>query len=276
MGNGKGKGFSINAKTIILILLFLDVGFTIKMINKYNSMKDAAYVREKTYEEQMEKRVMRAFGSVEEMYKIVEDTARQKEESEEFAISVRKQDEKIRRINKELEHAKTQLEVEKTQLQKSERHKRQLLKSLKEGVYQCEPGVEGVFTWVNQACAEMFGYKSPDGMIGTKVRNIYVDQGDRKKLVKKLEKDGVWKNFASFCKKKDGERFYTERTSTMAKDEKGKPVRIEGVIRDITERKRLEEELQSDIQELKKNLKAAEKENTQLKKQLKSHGWIQK
>jgi len=172
MGNGKGKGFSINAKTIILILLFLDVGFTIKMINKYNSMRDAAYVREKTFEEQMEKRVMRAFGSVEEMYKIVEDTARQRGESEEFANSVRKQDEKIRRINKELEHAKTQLEEEKTQLQKSERHKRQLLKSLKEGIYQCEPGVEGRFTWVNQACAEMFGYKSPEGMIGTKVRNI--------------------------------------------------------------------------------------------------------
>ncbi|HDY67239.1 MAG TPA: PAS domain S-box protein, partial [Candidatus Scalindua sp.] len=122
----------------------------------------------------------------------------------------------------------------------------------------------------------MFGYKSPEGMIGTKVRNIYVDQGDRKRLVKKLEKDGVWKNFASFCKKKDGERFYTERTSTMVKNEEGKPIRIEGIIRDITERKRLEEELQSDIQKLKENLKAAEKENAELKKQLKSHGWIQK
>jgi septal ring factor EnvC (AmiA/AmiB activator) len=62
----------------------------------------------------------------------------------------------------------------------------------------------------------------------------------------------------------------------MVKNEEGKPVRIEGIIRDITERKRLEEELQSDIQELRKNLKAAEKENAELKKQLKSHGWIQK
>ncbi len=256
MGNGSVKGLSVNAKTIILILLFLNVGYTIKMTQKYYAMKDAGYVREKTFEEFMEKRVMRAFGSVEEVNKIVEDTTRQREEAEEYATSVREQDKKIRRINKELERAKTQLEYEKAQLQESEKHKSQLLKSLKEGVYQCEPGVEGKFTWVNQAGAEMFGYKSPDGMIGTKVRNIYVNQSDRKRLVKKLEKDGVWKNFASFCKKKNGEHFYTERTSTMIKDEEGKPVRIEGIIRDITERKKQEEKLQKEIEGLKKKLKA--------------------
>jgi PAS domain S-box-containing protein len=230
-------------------------------------MKDAGYVREKTFEENMEKRVMRAFGSVDEVKKIVEDATRQRAEAEEVTISLKEQDTKIRRINKELERAKAQLEYEKAQLQESEKHKRQLLKSLKEGVYQCEPGVEGVFTWVNQAGAEMFGYKSPEGMIGTKVRNIYVDDGDRKRLVKKLEKDGVWRNFTSFCKKKNGEKFYTERTSTMAKDEKGKPIRIEGIIRDITERKRLEDEWQRNIKELKENLEAIKKENTALKKQ---------
>lgn len=272
MGNGKWAGLSVSATTIVLILLFLNVGYTIKMIKKYNTMKDAGYVREKTFEEFMEKRIMKAFGSAEEMKRIVEDTTRQKEEAEEIAASLRKQDMEIRRINKELEHAKTQLEVEKSQLQKSERHKRLLLNSLKEGVYQCEPGVEGKFTWVNQACAEMFGYKSPEGMIGTKVKDIYVDLEDRKRLVEKLEKDGVWKNFASFCKKKNGEKFYTERTSNMVKNEEGKPVRIEGIIRDITERKRVEEEFQRNIEELTKNLEAAKKENTILKKQLESHG----
>lgn len=272
MGNGKWAGLSVNATTIVLILLFLNVGYTIKMIKKYNTMKDAGYVREKTFEEFMEKRIMKAFGSAEEMKRIVEDTTRQKEEAEEIAVSLRKQDMEIRRINKALEHAKTQLEVEKSQLQKSERHKRLLLNSLKEGVYQCEPGVEGKFTWVNQACAEMFGYKSPEEIIGTKVKDIYVDLEDRKRLVEKLEKDGVWKNFASFCKKKNGERFYTERTSNVVKDEDGKPVRIEGIIRDITERKRVEEEFQRNIEELTKNLEAAKKENTILKKQLESHG----
>ncbi|MGR3301716.1 MAG: PAS domain S-box protein [Candidatus Scalindua sp.] len=256
MGKGNSKGLSVNAKTIILILLFLNVGLTIKMVKKYQTTKDAGYVREQTFKEQMEKRVQKAFGSAEEFYSIIEDATRQKVEAERVAESLKKQDTRIKRIIKELERAKTLLEYEKAQLQESEKHKRQLLNSLKEGVYQCEPGIDGTFTWVNQACAEMFGYKSPEGMIGTRVTNIYVDLEDRKRLVKKLEKDGVWRNFASFCKAKNGKRFYTERTSTMVKNEEGRPVRIEGIIRDITERRGQEMKLQREIEELKKKLKA--------------------
>ncbi len=120
----------------------------------------------------------------------------------------------------------------------SEKKYRLLFDSLKEGVYQCEPGVEGVFTWVNQAGAEMFGYKSPEEMVGTKVKNIYVDPDDRRKLVEKLEKDGTMRNFEGFCKKKNGKRFYIERTSNMFRNEEGKPVRIEGIFRYIAERSR--------------------------------------
>ena len=133
------------------------------------------------------------------------------------------------------------------ELRESEKHKRQLLDSLKEGIYQCEPGVEGVFTWVNQACAEMFGYKSPEDMVGTKVKDIYVDPDDRKTLVEKLEKEEVCRHFESFCKKKDGTRFYMGRTSHMIRDEEGKPARIEGVLRDTTERKRIEDELRESV-----------------------------
>lgn len=126
----------------------------------------------------------------------------------------------------------------------SEKKYRLLFNSLKEGVYQCEPEVEGVFTWVNQAGAEILGYKSPEEVIGTKVKDIYVNPDDRKKLVEKLSTDGAWKGFVSFCKRKNGERFYMERTSSLVTDEKGKPIRIEGIFRDITDRKKLEEELE--------------------------------
>ena len=129
------------------------------------------------------------------------------------------------------------------ELREAEKHKRELLDSLQEGVYQSEPEVEGVFTWVNQAGAEMFGYQSPEEMIGTKVRDIYVDPDDRRKLVEKLEKEGICRNFESFCKKRNGTHFFIERTSRMMRNEEGKPVRIEGIIRDTTERKKMEDQL---------------------------------
>ncbi|MDG6026883.1 MAG: PAS domain S-box protein [Candidatus Brocadia sp.] len=122
------------------------------------------------------------------------------------------------------------------ELQESEKHHRQLLNSLKEGIYQSEPSEDGVFTWINQAGAEMLGYSSPEEVIGTRVKEVYVNPDDRKELVEKLEKEGVWRDFTSYCKRKNGERFISERTCNLVRDENSKPVRIEGVFRDITER----------------------------------------
>ena len=89
MGNENSKGLSVNAKTIILLILFLDVGFTVKMVNKYNEMKDAGFVREKTFAENMEKRVMKAFGSAEDAKKLVEDAVQQKQDAEKIAATLR-------------------------------------------------------------------------------------------------------------------------------------------------------------------------------------------
>jgi PAS domain S-box-containing protein len=88
------------------------------------------------------------------------------------------------------------------ELQESELHLRQLLKSLKEGFYQCEPTEDGVFTWINQAGAEMLGYRSPEELIGTRVKEIYVNPPDRKELLETLEKDGERRDFISLQTKR--------------------------------------------------------------------------
>ena len=105
MGNGNSKGLSVNAKTIILLILFLDVGFTFKMIHKYNDMKDAGFVREKTFAENMEKRVMKAFGSAEEAKKLVEDAVNQKRETEDIAATLRTENAGLKSKNRQLEES---------------------------------------------------------------------------------------------------------------------------------------------------------------------------
>src|SRR3989304_871707 len=115
MGNESVKGLSVNAKTLILILLFVNVGFASKMINKYYAMKESGYIREKTFHEQLQQRVMKSFGS---MNKMIADITRQKEEAEKVAGSVREQDEQLKLVNKKLEDAKARLEEEKARLQK--------------------------------------------------------------------------------------------------------------------------------------------------------------
>jgi PAS domain S-box-containing protein len=53
------------------------------------------------------------------------------------------------------------------------------------------------------------------------------------------------RNFVSNCKKKSGKSFYTERTANLIRNEDGKPVTIEGIIRDISEQKQLKKKLKN-------------------------------
>ncbi|NUN23311.1 MAG: PAS domain-containing protein, partial [Candidatus Jettenia caeni] len=73
-------------------------------------------------------------------------------------------------------------------------------------------------------------------VIGLKVKDVYVNPDDRKELIDTLEKDGIWRSFILYCRRKNGERFISESTCNLVRDEAGKPVRIDGILRDITER----------------------------------------
>lgn len=107
---------SINAKTIILILLLLNVGYAYKKIKQYNKIKEVGYIRERTVEEQIRKRMMKSFGSVEEMELLIADFAKQKEYAEKLETTIREQDKQIRRAYKELKNAKSKNKEERTYL----------------------------------------------------------------------------------------------------------------------------------------------------------------
>ena len=107
---------SINVKTIILILLLLNVGYAYKKIKQYHQIKEVGYIREGTVHEQIRKRMMRSFGSVEEMDRLVADFARQKEDAEKLATTIREQDKQLSRVYRELKDTKSKHEKEKVYL----------------------------------------------------------------------------------------------------------------------------------------------------------------
>ncbi len=109
---------SINAKTIILILLLLNVGYAYKKIKQYNNIKEIGYIREKTVQEQIRKRIMKSFGSVEEMERLIDDFAKQKEDAEKLTTTIREQDKQISKAYKDLKETKSKNEKEKAYLHK--------------------------------------------------------------------------------------------------------------------------------------------------------------
>ncbi len=100
----------------------------------------------------------------------------------------------------------------------------------------------GCVMYSNKALMEVYGY-SPEEFLGRHVGVMNAEPEFAGKVILPAIKDtGKWSG-ELMVKHRDGHTFPIWLTTSMIKDEAGDPVAMVGVIRDITERKRVEEEL---------------------------------
>jgi two-component system cell cycle sensor histidine kinase/response regulator CckA len=108
---------------------------------------------------------------------------------------------------------------------------------------------EGKFMDINPAGVELFGYPSKEELLNTPVKYVYSNPRDRERVRESIEKDGYVKDYELEFIKKDGEPITALVTATlvrdkyMDKDGPGKIAAYRGIIRDITDKKRLEQQL---------------------------------
>lgn len=102
---------------------------------------------------------------------------------------------------------------------------------------------EGDILDINEEGIKMFGYSDKSEILKIKTSQFYVDISDWEKYLKKLEKNGYVKNFEVTLKKKNGEIFFSLISSSVVKDENGNILFIVTTIKDITETKKLQEQL---------------------------------
>jgi PAS domain S-box-containing protein len=110
------------------------------------------------------------------------------------------------------------------------------------GIFQSTPS--GGYLSVNPAMARMFGYESPEQMIAdvTDISQLYVNAKRRDEFKLLLEKTGSATNFECQLRRRDGSNFWVS-TSALAIRQNGVVVRYEGMNQEITERKRLQDQL---------------------------------
>jgi PAS domain S-box-containing protein len=116
---------------------------------------------------------------------------------------------------------------------------------------------EGKHVMVNKRAADMLGY-SIKKLIGLSYRDI-VALSEHKDATNKLQ--AVWngESFSTYeriFRKENGTEFPVEITIALINDAEGKPLFIQSVVRDITERKRAEEELGKHREHLEELVKA--------------------
>lgn len=96
---------------------------------------------------------------------------------------------------------------------------------------------------INEAGVKMFGYDDKSEMLKIKTLDTYADISDRIKYLKELEEKGYVKNYEVPLRKKNGEIFYALISSSLVKNENGKILFIVTTIKDITEKRKLQEQL---------------------------------
>lgn len=124
-------------------------------------------------------------------------------------------------------------------LKKSEELYRDLVEKMPDGVYKSTPA--GKFVSVNPALVTMLGYESKEELMAIDIiKDLYFDINDREQLVS-AQKDGGFDIFR--LKRKDGTEIWVEDNSWYYTDENGIILFHSGILRDITDRMRVEREL---------------------------------
>ena len=126
---------------------------------------------------------------------------------------------------------------------KSERKYRSLVENLNIGIYRATVDLPGHFIQANPAMARIFGYDSVDEFMNLPILALYKNSEERKMFLEELARHGSVRDKELLSLKKDGEPIWVSCTATSHCDETGKMDWIDGVVEDITSRKRLEEQL---------------------------------
>ena len=136
----------------------------------------------------------------------------------------------------------TQRKHAEKELSESEKRYRTITENLNIGIYRITPGKEREFLEVNPAFVRLFGYEKKEDIMKLKVKDLcrYPKGGENIKTAigrKRFLKDAIFK-----FKKRNGETFWGSITAATFYDEKGKVKYCEGIIEDVTERKKAEED----------------------------------
>jgi PAS domain S-box-containing protein len=131
-------------------------------------------------------------------------------------------------------------------LRESEEKYRDIFEESFDGLFITSP--EGKILDMNKKGIEMFGYNTKEEILNLDlVHDAYSDPNDRKKIFPMVNEQGS-AEYEVVVKKKNGDKMIT-RCSLIAVKDKGVITTYRGIIRDITESKKTENEIKKSLEE---------------------------
>ncbi len=134
----------------------------------------------------------------------------------------------------------TQRKESEEALRASEERYRSIFESFRDVYYRSD--LSGRVTVISPSIYPNAGYR-PEEVVGHSVTDFYADPADQLLFEQKLSEKGSVDDFELKLKAKDGSVIETSASSNIVRDADGKPLGVEGVLRNITARKQAEREL---------------------------------
>jgi len=128
----------------------------------------------------------------------------------------------------------------KEAIRESTQKYRGIFENMQDAYY--ESSLDGIILEVSPSIEKISPFKRAN-LIGSPVRQFYVSPRDRDKLIQTLLKEKKVSDYEIVLKDVDGNPNYYSLASMLITDEKGTPIKIVGSMRNITARKKAEQEL---------------------------------
>src|SRR5260370_999624 len=136
-----------------------------------------------------------------------------------------------------------------TEAKAAEERYASLFSQMHEGVFTSTP--QGRIIDCTQAFSSMLGYSRNEEILPLHVAQpLYVDPAHREKFLSETSRHGFARNFEYRLRRKDGKTISVIESSFATRDAAGNIERYQGVVLDVTEMKRAEEEIRRRNREL--------------------------
>jgi PAS domain S-box-containing protein len=126
-------------------------------------------------------------------------------------------------------------------LQESEKKYRSVIENIQDVFYRSDRS--GHLIMCSPSGAKMLGYTSPGEMLGLPLESFWQNPSERESALAMIREKGMISDYEAMFARKDGFAFPVSINAHFYHDEDGQILGTEGMIRDITERKRVQEKL---------------------------------
>lgn len=181
-------------------------------------------------------------------------TERQKvaQANEELEANIRERTKQLIKINEDLNLTISGHQKAQERLQRSEEKYRSIITTIEEGYYEID--LNGNFTFVNDSMVRIFDCESQNDLLGTNFRD-YIDDSkitDTLWSFNEIYQTNIAVSDMNWeVTKANGEICYLEVSANRINNSAGEPIGFRGIIRDITERKKMEQELLESYENIK-------------------------